>query len=405
MRLFSLSAPATTPAEHTDPSRSMRRKRALWISCAAHALHDGYTDMIYALLPVWQADFGLGYGALALLRGIYAGTMATLQVPAGSLARVLGTRATLAIGTLLAALGYAIAGMSGSLMGLCVALAVSGCGSSTQHPLASGVVSRAYGRDARAPLSVYNFAGDLGKSTLPAAISLLITFMPWRHALLVMSTIGILTGLVIALFLPSARNIEPPRDEAVAREATTESRSGFSLLFGIGVLDTAVRMGLLTFLPFLLRSKGISPQMMSTALALVFIGGAAGKFACGALGARVGVIGTVFTTEGATALLILAMIWLPLLPAMILLPVLGVMLNGTSSVLYGTVPELAAAGGTERAFALFYTGTIASGALAPVAYGLLGDRIGVYGATIATAATALAIFPLALALRRHLRAT
>lgn len=271
MRLFSLSAPAPTPAEHTDPSRSVRRKRALWISCAAHALHDGYTDMIYALLPVWQADFGLGYGALALLRGIYAGTMATLQVPAGSLARVLGTRATLAIGTLLAALGYAIAGMSGSLMGLCVALAVSGCGSSTQHPLASGVVSRAYGRDARAPLSVYNFAGDLGKSTLPAAISLLITFMPWRHALLVMSTIGILTGLVIALFLPSARNIEPPRDEAVAREATTESRSGFSLLFGIGVLDTAVRMGLLTFLPFLLRSKGISPQMMSTALALVFI--------------------------------------------------------------------------------------------------------------------------------------
>lgn len=404
MRLLFLSAPATNTAECPDPTRSAQRKRVLWLSCTAHALHDGYTDMIYALLPTWQADFGLGYGALALLRGIYAGTMATLQVPAGSLARLLGTRATLAIGTLLAALGYALAGMSGSLLGLCVALAVSGCGSSTQHPLGSGAVSRAYGRDARAPLSVYNFAGDLGKSALPAAVSLLINFMPWRHALWAMSTIGILVALVIALFLPSVCRIESEA-EATAGEATKSSRSGFSLLFAIGVLDTAVRMGLLTFLPFLLRSKGISPQMMGTALALVFIGGAAGKFACGALGARVGVIGAVFTTEGATALLILAVIWLPLAPATILLPLLGVMLNGTSSVLYGTVPELAPAGRTERAFALFYTGTIASGALAPIAYGLVGDRIGVHGATIVTAATALVIFPLALALRRHLSTT
>jgi len=103
--------------------------------------------------------------------------------------------------------------------------------------------------------------------------------------------------------------------------------------------------------------------------------------------------------------LILAVTCLPLAPALIVLPLLGVMLNGTSSVLYGTVPELTSVERTERAFALFYTGTIASGALAPVAYGLLGDRIGVLGATLATAATALAVFPLALALRPHLRKT
>ncbi len=99
-------------------------------------------------------------------------------------------------------------------------------------------------------------------------------------------------------------------------------------------------MGLLTLLPFLMKNKGISPSMMGTALALVFIGGAAGKFVCGWLGSRMGVIGTVLATEGGTAALILAVIWLPLAPAMALLPLLGMMLNGTSSVLYGTVPEL-----------------------------------------------------------------
>jgi FSR family fosmidomycin resistance protein-like MFS transporter len=78
------------------------------------------------------------------------------------------------------------------------------------------------------------------------------------------------------------------------------------------------------------------------------------------------------------------------------------MLNGTSSVLYGTVPELSGADGTERAFALFYTGTIGAGAIAPVIYGFAGDHIGVQGATLATALTALAICPLVFALRAHL---
>ncbi|HEX2337633.1 MAG TPA: MFS transporter, partial [Hyphomicrobiaceae bacterium] len=60
-----------------------RPARTLAVAGTAHALHDGYTDLIYVLLPVWQAEFGLGYGALALLRGLYAGAMAALQIPAG----------------------------------------------------------------------------------------------------------------------------------------------------------------------------------------------------------------------------------------------------------------------------------------------------------------------------------
>jgi FSR family fosmidomycin resistance protein-like MFS transporter len=401
MRFTPFSVPPVSQADPAGQPASPSRSRVLWLSCVAHALHDGYTDMIYVLLPVWQADFGLSFGALAMLRGIYAGTMASLQLPAGRLAHRLGSRATLALGTLLAAVGYAVAGMSGSLLGLCVALAISGSGSSTQHPIASGAVSRAYGRNARGPLSIYNFSGDLGKSALPAAISLLVTLMPWRHALWMVSALGCVVAAAIALFLPSV-----PRNGPVAEEPSGHRRStagtGFSLLFAIGVLDTGVRVGLLTFLPFLLKAKGVSPPVVGSALALVFIGGAAGKFACGWLGARMGVTGTVLVTEGGTAALIIAVMFCPLALTLVLLPLLGVMLNGTSTVLYGTVPELTPLQSTERAFALFYTGTIASGAISPVLYGFLGDRIGIHGATFATALTALAIFPLAIALRSHL---
>lgn len=390
------------------------RARVLWLSCIAHALHDGYTDALYVLLPIWQADFGLGYGAVAMLRGLYAGAMASLQLPAGRVAARLGrhgSRIALALGTLLAAGGYVAAGLSGSLLGLCVALALSGSGSSTQHPLASGAVSQAFAGEARGPLGIYNFSGDLGKAALPAAVSLLITVMPWRHALWVLAALGCAVAAALALLFPAppravpagAAHAEKSAGTVEAHDARSHAlRPGFWLLFTIGVLDTGVRMGVLTFLPFLLRAKGIAMPMIGTALALVFIGGAAGKFACGWLGARLGVIGTVLATESGTAALILIVMACPLAPAMALLPLLGLMLNGTSSVLYGTVPELAPADDLERAFALFYTGTIGAGAVGPVLYGLLGDGVGVTGATLATALTALAVLPLALGLRPHL---
>ena len=171
----------------------------------AHALHDGYTDLIYILLPIWQAEFALGYGVLALVRGLYTGAMAGLQIPASRLSERVGGRVMLALGTALAGCGYALAGFSGGLLGLCVALALSGAGSSTQHPIASAAVSHAYGGAARGPLGVYNFSGDLGKAAIPAATSVLLTLMPWRSVLCVLAMLGIVVALAVGLLMPAPK--------------------------------------------------------------------------------------------------------------------------------------------------------------------------------------------------------
>ncbi|MCC8984584.1 MFS transporter [Bradyrhizobium acaciae] len=379
---------------------STRAARTLAVTGLNHALHDGYTDLIYVLLPVWQAEFALSYGLLALLRGLYAGAMAGLQIPVGRIAERIDGKVILVAGTALSALGYVFAGFSGGVIGLGFALALSGAGSSTQHPIASSAVSRAYGAGARGPLGIYNFSGDLGKAAIPALTSVLLVIMSWRHALLVLASAGLLVAICIALWMPSVG--KGAEHKAAAASRHEGAGGGFPWLLAIGILDTAARMGFLTFLPFLLRDKGASLPTNGLALALVFIGGAAGKFTCGWLGERIGTLRTVLITEGGTAALIVAVLLLPLAPAIVLLPLLGVMLNGTSSVLYGTVPELTPAHQTERAFALFYTGTIGSGAIAPVLYGLLGDALGPTLATTATALTALAICPLAMVLAQHL---
>jgi MFS transporter, FSR family, fosmidomycin resistance protein len=396
---------AIVPPDSTEVEGKSRAKRTLVLAGLVHAVHDGFTDMIYVLLPVWQAEFALDYVALAVLRALYVGVLAALQVPSAHLARRLNARTVLVLGTLLSAAGYALAGRSGGLVGLCASLALAGAGGSTQHPLASAAVARAYGEKARGPLGTYNFAGDLGKATLPPLISLLLTIMGWRSALWVAAGLGTLVAVLICWLMPLVPAPPVALETATSGGNEAAGKGGFGLLFAIGVLDTAVRMGFLLFLPFLLKAKGASLTTVGLALSLAFIGGSFGKAACGWLGARLGLLATVVTTEVGTAAAILALLALPLASTLALLPILGLMLNGTSSVLYGTVPEVVTARRIERAFALFYTGILGSSALAPVLYGRLGDAAGPVWATIAAAMTALAVVPLMLVLSPRLSRT
>jgi MFS transporter, FSR family, fosmidomycin resistance protein len=132
----------------------------------------------------------------------------------------------------------------------------------------------------------------------------------------------------------------------------------------------------------------------------VFVGGALGKASCGWLGQRIGVVESVVATEIATAALIVVTCFTPITAMLVFLPFLGMVLNGTSSVLYGTVPELAPKGNTGRAFALFYTGVIGSGGLAPIAYGAIADHSSQMIGILSAAFTAMVIVPLALSLRK-----
>jgi FSR family fosmidomycin resistance protein-like MFS transporter len=388
-------------AESAAHTRGTER-RAMGVAGGAHALHDGYTDLIYVMLPIWQVEFGLSYAAIGLLRGMFAGTMAGFQIPAGLLSERLGVPLVLAAGTALAGLGYCLAPLVGSYPGLVAILLVAGLGASTQHPLASALVARAFaGARSLGALGTYNFAGDLGKMALPAAASLLLVLMPWRSTLALLGAIGLTAALVILAVTP---RYAAARADARQQAATGQARGGFPILLSIGVIDSATRMGFLTFLPFLLTAKGASLPTIGLALTLVFLGGAFGKLACAWIGARIGVVATVWVTEGFTALGILALLPLPLEFALVLLPAIGVALNGTSSVLYGSVPLMVAPEARTRAFSVFYTGTIGSGAIAPIFYGLVGDALGVPLALAVVAALVLATLPLVLLIRRQVMA-
>jgi MFS family permease len=81
-----------------------------------------------------------------------------------------------------------------------------------------------------------------------------------------------------------------------------------------------------------------------------------------------------------------------------------VALNGTSSVLYGTVADLVSPERRARAYGLYYTLVVSASAAAPVAYGALGDAVGVPTTVLLTSAIVLTTIPLCLVLRSALAA-
>jgi len=394
-------------ARHAVPQRA----RVLATCCGAHILHDGFSALIYVLLPVWQAALGLSLAEVGVLRTAFTGATAILQMPSSLVADRIGERWTLVMGTALAGIGYILAGWAGGFATLLLCLAVGGAGSSVQHPISASLTARAFeGRSLRTALSTYNFSGDIGKMLLPALTTWLVTLWHWRVATMAVGLLGLATALAILFLLPasSRRTIaetspRPVVDPPVTLDSAL-ARRGFWALSAVATVDSATRTGFLTFLPFLLTLKGASLPTIGVALSLVFAGGATGKFVCGIVARRAGILRTVILTECATAAGIVLLLPLSIMGSLILLPLIGVVLNGTSSVLYGTVAELAPAERRARAFGVFYTVTIAAGAIAPALYGVFSDAHGVKASLVLVAAVVLLVVPLTLPLRAPLAA-
>jgi FSR family fosmidomycin resistance protein-like MFS transporter len=378
--------------------------RALTTAAAAHFLHDALSDAVYVLLPIWAGEFRLTFAEVGVIRTAYTGAMALLQIPAGFLAERWGERAVLVSGTTLTALGFLALGWAGGFVALLALLASAGAGSGAQHPLSSALVSKAYETGPRrTALGTYNFSGDLGKIAGSALMALAAAALGWRVATAASGAVGLASGLGIFVALTALGQGGAARDERGPRPAATDwgihDARGFQALAAVGMIDNATRTALLTLLPFALIAKGVTGPGIGAALALVFAGGAIGKFVCGFMAERVGVIRTVVLTEVATAAGIGTIVAGDRALGLAVLLPLGIALNGTSSVLYATVADLVVPDRRSRAYGLYYTLVIGASALAPTAYGVMSDAVGVSATLTVTALVVLVTIPLCLVLR------
>lgn len=403
----------TETADGAVPVADRQVPRKTLATCGvAHFVHDGLHDALYVLLPIWAQMFGLSLAQVGVLKAVYSGSIALFQVPAGILAERYGERALLAGGTVIAGLAYLLLGVAGGFFGLLILLALVGLGSGVQHPLSSTLVARAYaGGGQRAALGVYNFSGDVGKMAVPAGAALIAGTIGWQFSAATAGFLGALAGLAIyaQLRLLNAGSIPAPSTKSEAQKVSVAAgwgignRPAFLTISIINIVDTAVIYGFLTFLPFLLMDKGAAVEQVGLALALTFGGGAAGKFLCGVMAEKIGIIRTAVITIVIKGACILVLLRLPLGPGLALLPLLGAALNGTSSVLYATVAEFVDPDRHSRSFGLFYTLGMGSGAISPALFGVVSDAAGVPAALAIVGLSALLTVPFCLMLRRQMQ--
>jgi MFS family permease len=380
-------------------------KQALTTCCAAHALHDGLSDLTYVLLPLLAQTFGLTLAQVGMIRAAHRTAMAAFQIPAGLIAERFGARNLLAIGTAVAGAAFIALGYAQGFWMILTALFFAGVGSAVQHPLCSTIISNAYpeaGR--RAALGTYNLFGDVGKFAFGGLLSLLLmTGLPWQGPVVAYGWIGL--AIAVLVFFSVAGNRRPATETHATAGTSTgkgwgiRNHRGFLALCLIEIIDSSTRVGFLTLIAFLLIDKGLSTGWATLAVPLILVGGMAGKLACGLLAERVGIIRTIIITEVVTGLGIFAAVALPGIAAALLLPLLGIALQGTSSVLYATIGDLVEQERLPRAFGLFYTLGSLCGIAAPLGYGLAGDHFGVGNAITLMGAAIFLTLPLCAVLR------
>ena len=394
------SSPGLSNGVNLNNPEKWKKARSLFSFSAFHFIDDGFTDSIYLLLPFIAAELNLSFSQVGLLKGVFSGSMSLFQFPLSLLGERIGELTVIAVGTFGLTSGFLLLSKVYSFRAIFLSLIFAKGTAGGQHGLSSSLLSRAFEVSRRrAAMGTYNFSGDIGKVCLPFLLTVMTNLWGWRQAIFTLSIGGFTAGAILWALTRQQKDhpLLPQTKESPKLQGSglgIRDTKSFSALLTIGVIDISTRTALLTFLPFLLLRKGIPVAQVGFALTLLFAGGAVGKFVCGILAEWFGVIPMVVGTEVLTTTGILSltlsspsMIW-------VILPFVGIVLNGTSSVLYATVAEIVAPTARSRGYGLYYAITLGCGAISPMVYGLLTDSLGLSFTIISTALMVLLTIPL-----------
>ena len=389
------------------PAKQPGPRTTLAFASATHVWSDLFFSLLVPLLVLMKEDpdLNLSFAQVGFLRTVHSGAMAALQVPFGFLAERVGEFWLLLGSNIWVATGFVVLAAVSSFPLLLSVTLLGGLGGGTQHPLASSMVSRAYERRGRSmAVGTVNFAGDPGKMLALAAAWLVAIPYGWRATMRAVGLAGI-TFMVLSVLSYGKVGADRPSHEKAEAEGDSGDATqigGFIRLSVVGLIDAAVRTAALTFLPFLMRDQGMTIGQVFGMVFLLMAGGAIGKFVCGWLDERYGSVRLIWGTKGLTAILLLVALITPTLGMAPLVFLLGIGLDGTSSVLYASVAKFVPPRLRGRFYGYFYTTGLGGGSVAPLFFGLVADLLSVRATIVALGLASGVILPASLPLRKHL---
>ena len=389
-------------------SKLTSNKLTLSSCCVTHGMHDGLSSSVYVLLPILAQHFSLGFSQIGLIRAVYTGAMWLTEIPAGILSERIGERRLLVLGIIGSGVGFFAVSFTEGYYGVLLALFVCGCGAAFQHSLCSSLISKSFGEpELRIALGTYNASGDIGKLLFTLVASLLLGIgLGWQTITLGYGLLAFVIALTIWILLgvKSARKLSAIKLKKIAciNSWGIKDRAGFTNLAGIVFLDSLIQDGFLVFITFVMIEKQVSTGLVAFAVVATLSGGICGKFVGGLLAARIGMIRSIVLFEMLTAIGIMLVFYTPGNFSFFLLPLVGVFLQGSSSITYGTVSNLVSTEHQSRGFSIIYTIANSASFVGSAIFGLITDYFGFKFMMIVMATLVLVTLPLCYPLKSAL---
>ena len=384
-------------------SEERKRKCVLVTCCTAHAVQDGLGAALYVILPIIAPIFNLSLTQIGVLRSLNSAAMASFEILSGILSERFGERNLLTFGLISASFGYIGLAFTNSYWMIGACFFVIGFGGAFQHALSSSLVSRAYNSDdRRTALGIYNSLGDTGKLIFTSIFSLAIGVgLTWQPVVSFFGSVALFAGVgifVSLMYVSTGAKVfinNDRKSKKINLGWGLKNKATFFALCVTVFLDTGIQAAFLTFVAFFITSKGASLSAATIAISIVLVGGIAGKAICGFLADLIGIRPAFIFVQFLTAFGILLLLVLDIVFIFILLPFLGMVLQGSTSITYSLVSDLVHTDRLSRGFSIIYSVSSLSGFLGPILFGLTSDNYGLNGGMYMLAGISLlSILPL-----------
>lgn len=283
--------PAATPASEPAPQGFLLP--IVGGAAFAHLLNDMIQAMLPSIFPMLKANFSLSFGQIGIIALVYQATASLLQPWIGLYTDKHPKPYLLPSGMAMTLIGIALLATAGSYPMLLVAAAVVGVGSATFHPEASRIARLASGGRFGTAQSTFQVGGNTGTAIGPLLTAAIVIphgqgAVAWFMlvALLAIFVLYRLTVWVMHHGQAKAKSLAKSHGQGLSRAGIVRAVVVICVLMFAKFVYIASFTNYFTF--YLIQRFGLSVQQSQVFLFMFLAAVAAGTFAGGPVGDRIG---------------------------------------------------------------------------------------------------------------------
>ena len=371
--------------------------KVIGLISTAHFLSHVYMLVLPPLFPLLKDVYGVSFAALGLALTVFNVATGLTQAPMGFLVDRFGARAILIAGLIVEAIAFMMIGLFPSYWALIALMAVAGLANAVYHPADYTILSASVdGKRMGRAFSIHTFAGYFGFAVAPVMMVFLLGAVGWQMALVIAGGAGLAVALVLMAFSGVLKDETPTggRKPKPEESASGSGPQGIRLLLSLPVI-----MGFLFFVGISMTNGGFTSFGVS-ALVTIYdapLAQANVPLTAYLFASAAGVLaGGCFLLVGLFVACVAAFS-----PSLAIVGVLFALAGFFSGVVAPSrdmmIRAVTPAGSTGKVFGFVSTGFNLGGAITPLMFGLLLDRVAdpsilfwvIAGLSVATIATVL----------------